>query len=47
VELDFEDDGDETVVRVVESAPMAMLDLFGVEYVQAAPGPQQPELLAA
>jgi uncharacterized protein YndB with AHSA1/START domain len=47
VELDFEDDGDETIVRVVESAPMAMLDLFGVEYVQAAPGPQQPELLAA
>jgi uncharacterized protein YndB with AHSA1/START domain len=47
VELDLEEDGDETVVRVIESAPLAMLDLYGVEYVQAAPRPQQPELLAA
>ena len=47
VELDLEEDGEETIVRVVESAPLAMLDLYGVEYVQAAPGPQQPELLAA
>jgi uncharacterized protein YndB with AHSA1/START domain len=47
VELDLDEDGDETVVRVVESAPLAMLDLYGVDYVQAAPGPQQPELLAA
>jgi hypothetical protein len=31
-------------VRVVESAPLAMLDLYGVEFVQAAPRPQQPEL---
>jgi uncharacterized protein YndB with AHSA1/START domain len=44
VELDLEEDGDETVVRVVESAPLAMLDLYGVEFVQAAPRPQQPEL---
>ena len=47
VELELEEEGDETVVRVVESRPLAMLDLYGVEYVQAARGPQQPELLAA
>ena len=47
VELELEEDGEETIVRVVESAPLAMLDLYGVEFVQAAPGPQQPELLAA
>jgi uncharacterized protein YndB with AHSA1/START domain len=47
VELELEEDGEETVVRVVESAPLAMLDLYGVEYVQAAPRTQQPELLAA
>ena len=46
VELELEPDGDETVVRVVESRPLAMLDLYGAEYVQAAPGPRQPELLA-
>jgi uncharacterized protein YndB with AHSA1/START domain len=45
VELDLEEDGDETIVRVVESRPLAMLDLYGVEYVQAAPRPRQPELL--
>ena len=44
VELDLEDDGEATTVRVVESAPLAMLDLYGVEFVQAAPRPQQPEL---
>jgi uncharacterized protein YndB with AHSA1/START domain len=46
VELDLEEDGDETIVRVVESHPLAMLDLYGVEFVQAAPRPQQPEMLA-
>jgi uncharacterized protein YndB with AHSA1/START domain len=46
VELELEEDGDETIVRVVESHPLAMLDLYGVEFVQAAPRPQQPELLA-
>jgi uncharacterized protein YndB with AHSA1/START domain len=46
VELDLEADGEETIVRVVESAPLAMLDLYGVEFVQAAPRPQQPELAA-
>jgi len=45
VELELEPDGDETIVRVVESRPLAMLDLYGVEYVQAAPRPQQPELV--
>jgi uncharacterized protein YndB with AHSA1/START domain len=47
VELDLDEEDGETIVRVVESAPLAMLDLYGAEYVQAAPGPQQPELLAA
>lgn len=44
VELELEADGDETIVRVAESAPLALLDLYGVEFVQAAPRPQQPEL---
>jgi uncharacterized protein YndB with AHSA1/START domain len=47
VELELEPEGDDTRVRVVESRPLAMLDLFGAEYVQAVPGPAQPELLAA
>jgi hypothetical protein len=34
-------------VRVVESHPLAMLDLYGAEFVLDAPRPQQPELLAA
>ena len=46
VELELEPDGEQTGVRVVESRPLAMLDLYGAEYVQAAPGPRQPELLA-
>jgi uncharacterized protein YndB with AHSA1/START domain len=46
VELELEPEGDDTRVRVVESRPLAMLDLYGVEYVQAAPRHQQPELLA-
>ena len=51
VELELEPDGDETRVRVVESRPFAMLDLYGVEIVHAHPapqqsGPRQPELLA-
>jgi uncharacterized protein YndB with AHSA1/START domain len=46
VELSLEEDGEDTIVRVVESAPLAMLDLYGVEFVQAAPRPQQPELAA-
>jgi uncharacterized protein YndB with AHSA1/START domain len=47
VELDLEEDGDETHVRVVESHPLALLDLHGAELVLHAPRPQQPELLAA
>jgi len=46
VELDLTEDGDETHLRVVESRPLALLDLYGAEIVYAAPGPQQPELLA-
>jgi uncharacterized protein YndB with AHSA1/START domain len=46
VELELEPEGDDTRVRVIESRPLAMLDLYGVEYVQAAPRHQQPELLA-
>jgi uncharacterized protein YndB with AHSA1/START domain len=46
LELDEEDDG-RTTVRVVESRPLALLDLYGVEVVTGAPGPQQPEMLAA
>jgi uncharacterized protein YndB with AHSA1/START domain len=51
VELDLEPDGDETHMRVVESHPLALLDLYGAEIVYAAPapqrpGPRQPELLA-
>ena len=47
VELELEEDGEETHLRVVESHPLALLDLYGAEIVHAAPGPRQPELLAA
>src|ERR687891_1271089 len=33
VELELDEDGDVTHVRVVESRPLAMLDLYGVEIV--------------
>jgi hypothetical protein len=46
VELELEADGDDTVLRVVESRPLAMLDLRGAEFVLSAPRPQAPELLA-
>jgi uncharacterized protein YndB with AHSA1/START domain len=51
VELDLEPDGEQTRLRVVESRPLAMLDLYGVEILHALPaprqpGPRQPELLA-
>jgi uncharacterized protein YndB with AHSA1/START domain len=46
VELDLEEDGEETHMRVVESRPLALLDLYGAELVFDAPRPQQPELLA-
>jgi uncharacterized protein YndB with AHSA1/START domain len=46
VELSLEEDGDVTHVRVVESRPLAMLDLYGAEIVTAAPRFRQPEMLA-
>jgi len=46
VEIELEDAGAETVVRVVESRPLAMLDLRGVEFVVSAPPLQAPELIA-
>jgi len=46
VELSFEEDGDVTHVRVVESRPLALLDLYGVEIVTTAPPFRQPEMLA-
>ncbi len=46
VELDLEEEGGLTQVRVVESRPLAMLDLYGVEIVTAAPRFRQPEMLA-
>jgi uncharacterized protein YndB with AHSA1/START domain len=45
VEIDLEEQEDGTLVRVTESRPLALLDLYGADYVQAAPGPRQPELL--
>jgi uncharacterized protein YndB with AHSA1/START domain len=47
VELELEEDGEETHVRVVESRPLALLDLYGAEIVHANPAPRQPEMLAA
>jgi uncharacterized protein YndB with AHSA1/START domain len=47
VELELEEDGEETHVRVVESRPLALLDLYGAEIVHATPAPRQPEMLAA
>jgi uncharacterized protein YndB with AHSA1/START domain len=44
LELEEEDDG-MTHVRVVESRPLAMLDLYGVEAVTAAPQRRQPEMM--
>ena len=46
VELELEEDGDVTHVRVVESRPLAMLDLYGAQFVTTAPPPRQPEMLA-
>jgi uncharacterized protein YndB with AHSA1/START domain len=46
VELSLEEDGDVTHVRVIESRPLAMLDLYGAEIVTSAPPFRQPEMLA-
>jgi uncharacterized protein YndB with AHSA1/START domain len=45
VELSLEEDGDVTHVRVVESRPLALLDLYGAEIVTSAPRFGQPEML--
>ena len=46
VELSLDEDGDVTHVRVVESRPLALLDLYGAEIVTTAPPFRQPEMLA-
>jgi uncharacterized protein YndB with AHSA1/START domain len=46
VEIELEDVGDETIVRVVESRPLAMLDLRGAEFVVSAPPLRAPEMIA-
>ena len=45
VELELDEDDGVTHVRVVESRPLAMLDLYGAEIVTTAPPPRQPEML--
>lgn len=45
VEIDLEEDDGRTLLRVVESHPLAMLDLRGVEFVVSAPRPHAPEML--
>jgi uncharacterized protein YndB with AHSA1/START domain len=44
LELDEEEDG-VTHVRVVESRPLAMLDLYGAQIVSAMPPRRQPEMM--
>jgi uncharacterized protein YndB with AHSA1/START domain len=46
VELELEEEDEVTHVRVVESRPLAMLDLYGAEFVTSAPPTRQPEMLA-
>jgi uncharacterized protein YndB with AHSA1/START domain len=46
VEVELEDEGETTVVRVTESRPMALLDLGGAEVVVSAPPYRAPEMLA-
>jgi uncharacterized protein YndB with AHSA1/START domain len=45
VELELEEDDGLTHVRVVESRPLAMLDLYGPEFVMTAPQRRQPEMM--
>jgi uncharacterized protein YndB with AHSA1/START domain len=45
VELELEEEEDVTHVRVVESRPLAELDLYGPQVVFAAPPPRQPEMM--
>lgn len=44
VELELEPEGESTYLRVLESRPLAMLDLCGAEFVLAAPQRGTPEL---
>jgi uncharacterized protein YndB with AHSA1/START domain len=46
VELELEERGEVTHVRVVESHPFAMLDLYGPAIVSSPPQRRQPEMLA-
>jgi uncharacterized protein YndB with AHSA1/START domain len=46
VEVELEDEGEATVVRVTESRPLALLDLRGAEVVVSAPQYRAPEMLA-
>jgi uncharacterized protein YndB with AHSA1/START domain len=46
VELELEEEGEVTHVRVVESHPLAMLDLYGAEIVSVPSQRRQPEMLA-
>jgi uncharacterized protein YndB with AHSA1/START domain len=46
VELELDEEEEFTHVRVVESRPLAMLDLYGAEIVTSAPPFRQPEMLA-
>ena len=51
VEIELEPDAERTRLRVVESRPFALLDLYGAEVVRAFPAHSvarapQPELLA-
>jgi uncharacterized protein YndB with AHSA1/START domain len=45
VEIDLEEADGETVLRVVESRPLAMLDLRGVDFVVSARPPRAPEMM--
>jgi uncharacterized protein YndB with AHSA1/START domain len=47
VEIELEDAGGETVLRVLESRPLAMLDLRGVEFVVSATPRRAPEMIAS
>jgi hypothetical protein len=45
VELELEEEDGVTHVLVVESRPLAMLDLYGTEAVTSAPPLRQPEMM--
>jgi uncharacterized protein YndB with AHSA1/START domain len=46
VELELTEADDGTRLQVIESRPLALLDLYGAEVVHAVPRWRQPELLA-